>query len=181
MIRKSINVIDLDKTLIPYDSFRQLIKNELIKFSIGLTYISLMRVLRLISMHSYKERVMTYFDKKYSSQFFKDFASKLFLDIDEKVLRIISKETGPSTINILISASPNSFVKYLILELNWKGMGSYFDNENNFMHLYGKNKINWLEFNYSRSDYDYNFAISDSDSDDKLLAMFKKGKKWIVG
>lgn len=177
-MKKNINVIDLDKTLIAYDSFRLLIKKELMKFNIYIAGLTLLRVARFITMFSYKDKITIHLKKKHEAVYFKNFADKLFKDINKEVLNLVIKETEVDTINILISASPNLFVKYIIEKLNWEGTGSYFDQENNFIHLYNKNKINWLKSNYNEAQYNYNFAISDSSSDDELLSLFNKKNKW---
>jgi len=179
-MKKSINIIDLDKTLISYDSFRFLIKKELMRFDLYITGLTILRIIRLITMFTYKERITIHLRKKYRATYFKNFADKLFLDINKEVLNLIAEETEENTINILVSASPNLFVKYVIKKLNWEGKGSYFDREGSFIHLYNKNKISWLKENYKLEDYNYNFAISDSSTDDELLSLFNKKNKWIV-
>lgn len=178
MIKKNINIIDLDKTLIPYDSFRVLVKKDLSKFDLFVVWFTFLRVFRLISMKKYKKHLIKYLQKKHKTEYFKRFAEKLNNDIDKDVLNLIYKETDDKTINILLSASPNFFVKHLIEKLNWKGKGSYFDEEENFIHLYGKEKINWFQNNYSNKIYNYNFAISDSDSDEELLSFFDNHIIW---
>ncbi len=180
MIKKNINIIDFDETLIPYDSFRFLIKEELIKLDLFVIWFTFLRVARLISMKKYKKHLVKYLQKKHKTEYFKRFADKLFLDINKEVLNLIAEETEENTINILVSASPNLFVKYVIKKLNWEGKGSYFDREGIFIHLYNKNKISWLKENYKLEDYNYNFAISDSSTDDELLSLFNKKNKWIV-
>lgn len=178
MIKKNINVIDLDKTLIPYDSFRVLIKKDLYKFDLFVVLFTFLRVFRLISMKNYKKHLIKHLQKKHKTIYFKKFAKKLNKDIDKDVLSLVYKETDDKTINILLSASPDIFVKYLIEKLNWKGKGSYFDEKEKFAHLYGKEKINWLQKNYSNKIYNYNFAISDSASDEELLSFFDKNIMW---
>jgi len=173
-----INVIDLDKTLIPYDSFRVLIIREIKKIDVFLIGITVSRLLKFIASEQYKKRVSQYLQKKYSDEFFKKFANELFNDIDKKVLQLIQSHTQKDTLNILLSASPNFFVKHLIKKLEWSGSGSY-NSDGTFVHLYSSNKIQYLFHNYNSKDYDYNFAISDSSSDDELLSLFRENKKWV--
>ncbi len=174
----SINVIDLDKTLIPYDSFRVLIKKELVKLDLYILFITLIRVARLSSTKNYKTKIIKYLENKYESEYFKEYANTIYRDIDEKVLEIIKLETKENTINILLSASPNLFVRYLIAKLNFKGTGSFFNDRGDFVHMFGIIKVDWINTNYSTEKYDYNFAISDSATDDKLLSLFSKHIKW---
>lgn len=180
MMKKKINVIDLDKTLIPYDSFRLLIKEKIFDLNFFVIQLTIIRVLRFISSNKYKKRIIKHFSLKYNDTYFISFADKRLNDIDDKVLELIKNETKKNTINILLSASPNIFVKHIILKLGWVGKGSYFDQEDKFIHLYGENKINWLLTHYKPDDFIYNFAISDSSSDENLLLLFKKRVKWTL-
>lgn len=179
-MKNKINVIDLDKTLIPYDSFRLLIKNEIIKFNLTVFLYTILRVIRVISLEKFKKKIIAHLDKKHSTLFFNDFAVKIFNDIDLKVLKIIQMNTDEQTYNILISASPNLYVEKLIEKLEWIGSGSYIDKSGKFIHLHGKGKINWLDDNYINKKYMYNFAISDSSTDDQLLSIFKRKLKWTL-
>lgn len=179
-MKKKINVIDLDKTLIPYDSFRLLIKEKIFDLNFFVIQLTIIRILRFISLYKYKKRIIEHFNLKYNDTYFISFADKRLKDIDNKVLKLIKDETKRDTINILLSASPNFFVKHIILKLGWMGKGSYFDKDDRFIHLYGENKINWLLTHYKPGDFIYNFAISDSSSDKELLLLFKKRIKWTL-
>ncbi len=178
MMKKIINVIDLDKTLIAYDSFRLFVSIELKKFDVFVIWITFLMVIRLNSMKHYKKRMIQYIQKKYNATYFKEYADMLFADIDKQVLRIINKESKGAHINILLSASPHIYVKHLVQILEWEGSGSYFDSNGNFIHLYDKDKVRWLYENYSRDKYKYNFAISDSIADKELLQLFEKYVFW---
>lgn len=177
-MKNKINVIDLDKTLIPYDSFRLLIVKELKGFDLYVCGFTLLRVIRLISVKKFKFHLTKYFCRKYDEYYFRDFASRLYLDIDQKVMEIIMNETDDKTVNVLLSASPDLFVKHLIDKLGWKGSGSYIEN-NTFYHLYGSGKLNWL-LKYKKENIIFNFAISDSETDDQLMALFNKRIKWTL-
>lgn len=179
-MKKKINVIDLDKTLIPYDSFRLLAIEEIKKGNMKVIIITLLRVIRLISLKKYKEIAIQTLDKKYDKYFFKEFALKLYKDIDSIVLKKILDETDDNTINVLLSASPDLYVKYLINKLNWIGSGSYINDSGIFIHLHGNQKRNWIKKKYYFRDYNYNLAISDSPSDDNLLDLFKIKIKWMA-
>jgi len=176
---KRINVIDLDKTLLPYDSFRLLIKRVVFNLNIYIICITFIRVFRIISAEHYKNKTIKYLKKKYTDKYFEQFANEVVKDIDTEVQNLIGQETNEDTINILLSASPDLFVKHIADALEWEGKGSYFDKKGNFIHLYGKNKISWVKNNYDVTKYYYNFAISDSNSDDNLLMLFKRSTKWI--
>lgn len=179
-MKKKINVIDLDKTLIPYDSFRLLAIREILKGNLRIISITVLRIVRLISLKKYKEIAIQNIDKKYDKYFFNEYALKLYQDIDSRVLEKILKETDNNTINVLLSASPDLYVKYLVNKLNWIGSGSYINDEGVFKHLHGKQKIKWVKKNFHFIDYNYNLAISDSSTDDDLLDLFSVKIKWIA-
>lgn len=176
---KKINVIDLDKTLINYDSFRFLIKNEIKRLNIKILFKTILRVLKVHDATLFKKNISKILEQK-EHRCFDEFALHLYKTINQDVFKLIQDETDDNTINILVSASPNVYVLPLIKMLQWQGSGSYFDTKGVFIHLFEENKINWLKENFNQSDYIYNFAISDSSTDDKLLEMFIKKKKWIL-
>jgi hypothetical protein len=174
---KRINVIDLDDTLLPYDSFRVLIKGEIKKLNLGVWFWVVCRKLRLISGALFKEKLSSHFNKKYPASFYKCFAAKLHKDLDPLVLDLVLSKTDINTINVLISASPDLYVKELISLLGWEGKGSFFSGSN-FIHLHGNEKLEWLLNNYSKENFEYNFSISDSLSDSLLLEQFKNSIFW---
>lgn len=174
---KRINVIDLDDTLLPYDSFRLLIKGEIKKLNIRVWFWVVCRKLRLIPGTLFKEKLSSLFNKKYPASFYKSFAAKLHKDLNPLVLDLVLSKTDINTINVLISASPDLYVKELISLLGWEGKGSFF-NGSNFIHLHGNEKLEWLHNNYSKEDFEYNFSISDSLSDSLLLEQFKNSIFW---
>ena len=170
---QEINVIDLDSTLLPYDSYGKLVKNELKKINLYTWLMAILRVLRIISSCKFKELLIKYWENKYDISFFTNYANAIYNDLDKTVHNVIVSKTGAKTKNILISASPDLYVKEVILLLGWEGSGSYFEKDE-FINLYSLEKLNWLAINYPRSNYVYNFAISDSYSDEPLLALFKE-------
>ena len=171
---KKINVIDLDLTLINYDSFRKLVKIELVRFNFYVIWITILRLLRIKGKSKYKKEIIRYFEANYDDIFFEKFAKKIFKDIDLDILNLIEGNTSEDTINILLSASPDIYVKHLIKLLSWSGSGSYFDKNGVFYNLHSDLKVSWLLKNYNQSIYEYNFAVSDSDFE--LLKLFKENK-----
>jgi len=172
-----INVIDLDHTLIPYDSFGRLIKNGLRQFDFHVVFYTSLRILRIISSSKFKQIVTFHWQRVYDKHFFYKYGQAIVNDINKSVLNIIKTKTDSNTINILISASPDLYIKNVINHLKWVGSGSYFDGEN-YINLYSYNKIEWLKKNYPDSHYKYNFAISDSYTDLELMMMFNEFILW---
>ncbi len=173
---RKINVIDLDDTLLPYDSFRKLIKLELKKMDLNVWFWVIFRKMRFISATLFKEMITRLLSKKYSTSYFKSFADRLYKDLNPIIFELVLSKTDVDTINVLLSASPNLYVKELVSLLGWEGQGSYFD-DNNFVNLYSINKVLWIENNYPKSEFEYNFAVSDSRTDDVLLNEFNESKK----
>jgi phosphoserine phosphatase len=104
----------------------------------------------------------------------KKFSSSLYYDINKSILSYVLEHTDERTINILCTASPEDYVKYLAEMLGWSYLCSTLENDNEtFNHLYGKNKVISLIHHYSPQHYIYHLAISDSKSDNKLLKLFQ--------
>lgn len=173
-MKKKINVIDLDHTLIPFDSFRVLVKNEIRKFDFHILFLSIIRKLRFIGKTKYKACISKSLQKKYDESKFISYASTTIKRINKTVLKEVLQHSDSNTTNLLISASPNLYVKYIINELSWQGTGSYFNSSNKFIHLFGHNKITWLRHNFPAENFIYNYAVSDSTSDKPLLLLFKE-------
>ncbi|HEY9115417.1 MAG TPA: HAD family hydrolase [Bacteroidales bacterium] len=173
MKKQKINVIDLDKTLVSFDTFRELVLREIKKGKFIVVLLTVLRISRLISSSNYKMRVQKYLQKNYSKSFFEEYADEIYQKINPKVLALINQNTDKDTINILLSASPDDYVQLLCEKLSWQGSGSYFDEKNKYHHLYGNEKINWIKEFYPAMKFHYNFSISDSKSDRKLLELFE--------
>ena len=178
MKKQKINVIDLDKTLINYDTFRLLVLKEIRKGDGIVIYAVIMRLLKVYSSLKFKRRIQKYLVHKYPPSFFANYAKQVYKKLDKEVMEIVKHHSDTETINILLSASPNEYVRPLCELLNWKGTGSYFDAKNNFNHMHGIQKINWLKFFFPESNYIYHFAISDSHSDDELMGLFEEKMFW---
>ena len=171
---KSINVIDLDKTLIAFDSFRYLVIDELKSLNLKIALLVTVRRLRLIDASRFKKGVIEALKLDSNSRLNSKMADLIVSSIDKKILEKIEKESSATTINILCSASANSYVKEVAKRLGWVGYGSYIDENNLFYHMYGANKLKFIESKYPNSKYRYNFAISDSKSDLEMLKRFER-------
>jgi phosphoserine phosphatase len=104
----------------------------------------------------------------------KKFSSSLYRDINKSILSFVLAQTDERTVNILCTASPEDYVKYLAEMLEWSYLCSTLENDSGaFYHLYGENKITSLTQRYSPHHYIYHLAISDSKSDSTLLKLFQ--------
>jgi phosphoserine phosphatase len=170
---KKINVIDLDKTLIPYDSFRLYVINKIKSGNVRLAIAAVLRKLRFIQAEDFKKKALFNTQLLKKTEEIDKITSNILCSINEEVLEIIKENSDEDIINILCSASPDAYVKKVAEHFNWIGYGSYF-NGIDFYHMWGENKLRFIESKYPSNKYIYNFAISDSESDLKLLKQFKK-------
>jgi len=173
---KKINVIDLDKTLLPYDSFRKYIliflRNK--HSTLHILPLIILRKLRLLNSSAFKKRVIERGRKidNYNDKM-KEYSDQLFADIDNSIIETVRNYTDSDTITILCSASPEDYVKHLAELLGWEYIASQLDSEKNyFIHMHGQRKVEAIRELYPEDRYRYNFAISDSQSDEELLKKF---------
>ena len=174
---KKINVIDLDKTLLPYDSFRKYIliflRNKQSAFHI--LPLAILRKLRLLNLSNFKKGVIRKARKvnNYNDKM-KEYSNQLFADIDNSIVETVRSHTDSDTINILCSASPEDYVNHLADLLGWECLASQLDSEKNyFIHMHGQRKVEAIRELYPEDRFRYNFAMSDSQSDEELLMAFE--------
>lgn len=172
---KKINVIDLDKTLIPFDSFHNYVLEKIKSGNSKVLIFSVMRKLRLLSASEFKKRVVLETDLFNNSKDIKIIIYNILGSINRQTLDMIRGNSDKDTINVLCSASPEVYVKKVAEYFGWVGFGSFFYGKK-FYHMWGENKIRYIKEKYPLSEYVYNFAISDSESDRDLLKMFKSWK-----
>jgi phosphoserine phosphatase len=177
-MKKKINVIDLDSTLLPYNSLIHFgllfVKNR--RCCIPLLLYLTQRMTGEITKDEYLKKIMitarksTQYEKKV-----KKFGLSLYDDIRKPMLRFILENTDESTINILCTASPEDYVKYLCEKLGWPYISSTLDNnDQKFIHMFGQNKVIAVQKMYPKQNYTYNLAMSDNISDRELLKLFDK-------
>ena len=175
---KKINLIDLDFTLIGYDSFRKYVLYFM--FSDPATFAKYIywifqRYSKLISRADLFSKMILEARKRNSyRQRMEEFAELALKNIDPKVLDFIKMHTDKNSLDVLCSASPDDYVKIIASKLNWESLGSYFNEDGEFVHLWGIGKKTGVEKKYPKTEFEYNFAISDNDLE--LLKSFKKYK-----
>ena len=173
---KKINVIDFDKTLIPYDSFRKFCFQLLLHGSERINSFTaiLLRLVRVYDQDKFKAEIYSSAvkDKYIISSHFDKFVTKLIADIQIQVILLIKEYSDEQTINVLVSASPDIYIRRIASSLNWEYLASNVI-DSNFVNMYGDNKITQVTNFYPQSDYLYNFAISDSKSDLNLIKKFQ--------
>jgi phosphoserine phosphatase len=174
--KKKINVVDLDSTLLPYDSLAHFVwlfmKNR--RCFLPLLLYLTQRMTGKITKEEYLKKILitarktTQYEKKVEK-----FGLSLYDDIRKPMVRFILKNTDEFTTNILCTASPEDYVKYLCEKLGWSYISSILDNnEENFIHMYGPNKVTAVQKMYPKQEYVYHLAMSDNKSDSDLLKLF---------
>lgn len=175
---KTLNVIDLDGALLPYDSARRFVWLLLGRPRIlaQVVQICILTFLGRIDARTFLEKVLR------SARSFEDqdqrmrvFAERLYRDLDPAILERVREETDEDTVNVLCTAAPEDYVKYLAKHLAWQYVCSTLEEGSRLVRMYGDYKLAAIERAYPREQYRYNFAISDSASDDRLLAAFSVG------
>jgi len=142
-MKKKINVIDLDSTLLPH--------NSLIYY-----------VLLFLKNQQCFLPVLFHLEQRITGKITKE----------EFLKKIMTDE---STINVLCTASPEDYVKYLCKKLGWPYISSTLNNnDENFIHMFGHNKIIAVQKMYPKQNYIYHLALSDNMSDQELLKLFDK-------
>ena len=172
VIMKKINVIDLDNTLIPFDSFKFLVIEEMKKMNIIVIILTILRKMRLIKLANFKYLITTKLRLVDNQDKLNQICDKISELMSEVILEKVNKYSGEDTMNILCSASSEEYVKIIAEKLGWEGYGSHFVG-NFFFHMYGTNKADFIKSKFPQKDYIYNFAISDSETDLELLKLFK--------
>jgi len=173
---KKINVIDLDNTLLPYNS---LIRFVLFFMSdrrsfFPLLYFSILRITGLVRKEVYLKKILIITRKTvHYEDKVRRFGLSLYRDIRQSMIRFIVENSDECTTTVLCTASPMDYVKYLCEPLGWSSISSSLkNNDEYFIHMNGENKISALQNVYPRQTYTYHFALSDNRDDDNLLKLF---------
>lgn len=179
---KNLVVIDFDGTLLPYESLRKLLWLLVTKYPVQMLPLLARRRLRIISSEEMKHKLVLLLDKKKGSAILlKQFAKKLLADCSKELLNKIQTWQSQNAEVLILSASPQIYLQYLHDALQCKVQGSYLNNNNDFVHLYGAKKANFLELNFPKSKYHYLYAVSDHKSDLPLLQLFESYDLIVAG
>ena len=172
-----INLIDLDNTLLPYDSFRKYV--YLFPGNIFVSIMTLLwgflRRLRIIDSFLFKKYVIINHRKaKNYRKLMRHYSISLIKDMRSSILKHIQNySNGDHTINVLCSASPEDYIRLIAEELNWEFLATSLDSKTKeYIHMYGEIKIIHLMKKYPPEKFIYQYAISDSLSDAQLLTFF---------
>lgn len=171
---KKINVIDLDHTLINFDSFRKYVLNFFRRGDLFLAFLIFQRKIKVLSSPEFKMKVTLRCRPKHNyEQQLKLLSEFILQNINEEIISKINNHSDERTINVLSTASISDYVTLVAEKLGWVSISTIVEDDH-VNHNYGKQKqINLLN-SYPKDRYQYNFAISDSETDLELLKLFNK-------
>lgn len=167
---KNLYVIDFDRTLLKTNSIILLFKK--IKLPL-IGFWSIFRVTKLISKRKFSYETTKIIEKYVKKNGLDNIISIIKKELNYNIIEHIKKNLTEDSFVIIISASPDVYIKDIAKHLGYIGFGSNFEN-GCFEYLYGIKKIKFIESKYPESKYKYYYAISDSDSDKELLNKFDK-------
>lgn len=171
-MKTKLFVVDLDKTLLPYDSFRKICLKFICTLNLTFLKILFLRFIGYYSNKQFKEILcQDIFTVKQNRELVKKIVKKMFIDIRFDLLEKINCD-GQNSKLFLLSASPDFYVSLFGKKLKCESRGSYFDNSK-FVHMYNEQKVIFLEENFDLNNFDFYCAVSDSFSDYALLSRFK--------
>lgn len=170
MNKKNLIVVDLDNTLVPFDTFKLLVLKNI--FNVNIIILLIIRRLRLMSALRFKKNVIHILsDNNWLNKKMTNFVSEIISRIDKNIIEKVNKKTTRFDYIILCSASPDIYVKEIAKRLGWQGFGSSLERDSLF-HMFGINKIKFICEKFPTSKYFYKYSISNSLSDLELLKLF---------
>jgi len=177
-MRKKLNVIDLDKTLLPYNSWANFVIVFLGNWRcfFPIIYFSLLRGVGVLSRGGFQKSLLRVIRKIVGyEETAKTFGERLYQDIRLPLVRFIQENTDETTVNVVCTASPEDYVKYLCDKLGWGYVCSTLDQDSNhFIHMFREQKIRAIQERYPVKDFEYHLALSDDKRDLGLLRLFDK-------
>jgi phosphoserine phosphatase len=133
----------------------------------------LLRKLRIIDSEKFKYKIILeiYRHPKFE-RINQKFIKSLIPYINTKIIKKYADNDSNNKLILILSASPDMYISDVANAMDYTGKGSYAVN-NQFIHLFGPGKINFLNKYYPKEKYRYVYSISDSKSDLELLKLFE--------
>ena len=178
---KQLNVIDLDGTLLPYDSLTLWVRRLRARRDTAMVFFwwSALRRLGLLKRSEFLRLAL---ERARSAEdydvFTREFAAELVRDLDASVEERIRTRSDPDTVNVLCSASPEDYVRLVAEALGWEYRASGFRTSGEWEHVYGPQKATLIQRDFPREHFQYHYAIADSESDWPLLDLFIHQERW---
>jgi phosphoserine phosphatase len=181
---KQLNVIDLDGTLLPYDSLACWVRRFRAKRDTAIAFLwwSALRRLGILKRSEFLRLALERArGAKGYDAFTREFAAELLRDLDTNVQERIRTRSDPDTVNVLCSASPEDYVRLIAQALGWEYRASGFRASGKWEHVYGPQKAVLIQKDFPRERFRYHYAIADSESDWPLLDLFLHQERWSRG
>jgi phosphoserine phosphatase len=170
---RDLCVFDLDGTLIPYDSFGRIVRGSLAAHP-QLIAAGLARKAGVISRDGFARMAHRRLVCSLDGDALKRIADGVAADTIPARRRLIGDWRGKGAFVVLMSASPHEYVKLAGMALGFDAAhGSEFRGAD-YLHLYGRKKLEFLDQHYPPEAWRRVFAIADSPSDSALLAAFEE-------
>jgi phosphoserine phosphatase len=173
--RPLINGIDLDGTLLPYDSMRRYLFLQLraARTVFGAAWLTALRQTGGLGRAEFVERLVRSGRRmKGYDVAMRRLADSLYADIDPRIMRLVRDHSPAGITNVLCTASPSDYVGHLAARLGWPVVCTRLE-QGTFMHVHGLAKAAEFTRRFPPSEYEYNFAVADSKSDEALLRLFR--------
>jgi phosphoserine phosphatase len=172
-----LNVIDLDHTLLRFDSLRRLLLQQM---NVDLLWLVACRGARVIGRAAFAARVHDALRQLLTDRsWVESFARSLCAELDQRALAHARAHMSPGDLTLIVSSAPEEYVSVLARELGYVGLGSRLTSAGRpYFHCFGPNKLLLLQERYPPERHEYHFAMSDSRSDIPLLALFAVGHLW---
>jgi HAD superfamily phosphoserine phosphatase-like hydrolase len=174
---RELAVFDLDGTLTPGDSFRDLaLRNSIHRPRI--LFLALARRVGLLDRKGFAgelHRVLRWrlSDPSFVSALVNDIAAS----VDAERIAEVRRWREQGVFTLLLSASPHEYIEPLARKLGFDaGLGSRWHG-NKYLHVWGRGKLDLLNTAYPVDAYRRVFAIGDSSSDEELLSAFETGSR----
>ncbi len=176
-MRKKLNVIDLDKTLLPYNSWGRYVMENLKNYRcfFPIIYFSLLRGAGLLSRGAYQKSLLKVIRKinGYDDKA-RAFGEALYQDVRTPLVRFIQENSDEATENVVCTASPEDYVQYLCGKLGWSYVCSTLSQDSiHFTHMFREQKIIAIRQRYPVEQFEYHLALSDDRRDLGLLKLFE--------
>jgi hypothetical protein len=177
-MRKKLNAIDLDKTLLPYNSWAKFVIIFLGNWHcfFPIIYFSFLRGIGVLTRGGYQKNLLMVIRKTEGYEnTAKTFGEGLYQDVRTHLVHFIGENTDEATVNVVCTASPEDYVKYLCDKLGWSYLCSTLDQEGtHFIHMFREQKIISIQQRYRADNFEYHLGLSDDRKDLGFLKLFKK-------
>ena len=163
-MKKNLIFFDLDKTLITIDSSYFFITSN---YKNPFFFYAILRKLRLISKLFFYKKLTIFCEKKLVDKSLDIFVEAIYEHKNDEILELAKSYSRESNLVVVVSSSPHIYVSKIAEKFGLIGFGSYF-NKGNFVHLQGKQKLDFLLKKFPKKEYIYKLGVSDNISDNNF-------------